>query len=330
MKKLIYLLGLIPLLSLSNCSRKDHHDPFTYVPPTDSLTVADCIRCIVLTDQQAPAIDIVDAGRNGRMMWSWYPGQSGIAGTDVDWFSNPDDAKPVYGGRFLLVNASGGGVALIRVADKKVLFYTHVGKNPHSSALLPDGNIVTASSTDNRLVISHVDTSAGPGQVYQKVISLPFAHNVVWDGRRQLLWSAADNKLYAFTYNFNCRQPDLTLKETFQLPGDDSHDLFPVYGKDSLWLTNPSGVFCVDMHTMKITSVNTSLQANIKSVSSGPPGWPVILMQPRVSWWSDRVLDLQGNIVFLQQGMKIYKARWFLPDAFSYSPADTTVRVCGG
>jgi hypothetical protein len=328
MKTFLYLLAVIPLLSLSDCS-KEHHGSFTYEPPSDTLSVADCIRCIVLTDQQAPAIDIVDAGRNGRMMWSWYPGQSNIPLADAGWFSNPDDAKPVYGGRFLLVNASGGGVALIRVADKKVVFFAHVGKNPHSSALLPDGNIVTASSTDNRLVITHVDTSVAAADVYQKVIPLPFAHNVVWDSKRQLLWSAAADSLYAFTYNFNCTQPDLAVKETFGLPGDNSHDLFPVYGKDSLWLTNPGGVYYVDMHTMQVSLVNTSLQSNIKSVSSGPAGWPVILMQPRVSWWSDRVLDLHGNIVFLQQGMEIYKARWFLPDAFSYAPGDTVFKSCG-
>ncbi|HEX5555313.1 MAG TPA: DUF6528 family protein [Chitinophagaceae bacterium] len=331
MKQILLLcLCCIPLMSLSDCRKKDSHS--AKVPagnqPVDTLAVGDCIRCIVLTDQAVPAIDIVDAGRSGKLIWFWEPSRSNIASGDVKWFSNPDDAKPVYNNKYLLINASGGGVALVRIADGKAVFYAYAGKNPHSSELLPDGNIVTASSTDNRLVVFHVDTTQGPDQVYKKVFDLPFAHNVVWDKKRQVLWAAGQNHLYEYTYNFNCKKPDLIPKDTFQLPGSEAHDLFPVYGKDSLWFTNPKGVYYIDMKTMDLSLAKFKYTENIKSVSSGPTGWPTIIMKPKVSWWSDEVMDSQGNKIFSRPGMKIYKARWLLPNLFSY-PEEGKMKVCG-
>lgn len=295
--------------------------------PPDSLRVADCRQCMVITDQAAPAIDIVDVGRHGQFVWSWRPDASNIDQDKIKWFSNPDDAKPVYGNKYLLINASGGGVALVRIADGKAVFYAHAGKNPHSSELLPDGNTVTASSTDNRLVIFHADTTTPAESVYRKVIPLPFAHNVVWDKKREILWSAGDDYLYAFQYNFNCNRPDLIKIDSFQLPGNDAHDLFPVYGKDSLWFTNPYGVYTIDLKTKKVIPVKFSQTENIKSVSSGPEDWPVIVMKPETKWWSDKVLDSKGNILFAQTGMKIYKARWFLPNVFSYNQ-DQNIIFC--
>ena len=283
--------------------------------------VAACVRCMVITDQAAPAIDIVDVGRGGKVVWSWTAAESNITPADVKWFTNPDDAKPVYDNRYLLVNASGGGVALVRIRDKKAVFYAHVGVNPHSSELLPDGNIVTASSTDNRLVIFHVDTLQAPNSGYRKVIPMPFAHNVVWDRSRQVLWSAGKGMLYKLGYNGDCAHPDLRFLDSVALPGTDAHELFPVYGKDSMFLTNPSSAYYLDMKTLTLSPIASYDPKNIKSLSAGPSGWPVLVMTPRVSWWSDEVRDLKGDVVYVKEGLKIYKARWLLENLFSYRPA---------
>lgn len=289
--------------------------------------VASCIRCLVITDQAAPAIDIVDVGQGGKTVWSWSPAASNIAQSQQKWFSNPDDAKPVYNNRYLLINASGGGVALVRIRDKKAVFYAHVGVNPHSSELLPDGNIVTASSTDSRLVIFHVDTLGTPDQGYRKVIPMPFAHNVVWDRSRQVLWSAGKDKLYKLHYNGDCQHPDLSFLDSLPLPGTDAHELFPVYGKDSLFLTNPSHAYYLNMKTLKLSELTSYDPKNIKSLSAGPSGWPTLVMTPRVSWWSDEVRDLKGDVLYTRQGLKIYKARWFVQNLFSY-PQDAAFRMC--
>jgi hypothetical protein len=49
-------------------------------------------------------------------------------------------------------------------------------------------------------------------------------------------------------------------------------------------------------------------------------------MKPKIKWWSDEVLNLQGNTIFQLEGLESYKARWFLPNEFSYN--NEGIKVC--
>lgn len=298
----------------------------TTITVSAQSAVDKCKQCIVLAEQSQHRIAIADVAKQ-QIIWEWQPAESNVKAAHVKWFSSPSDAKVVYDGKYILTCASGGGVALIRIADKKTVFYAYAGGNTHSIELLPDGNIVSASSTNNHLTLFKVDTLHFPEDVYQQQVPIAFGHNVVWDHKRQRLWSAAMHELIAFKYNFNCAQPGLVKDTVIQLPGTEAHDLFPVYGEDGMWLTNTTHVYQYDVATHQLKEDPTRFQAHIKSVSSGPEGFPVIIMQPKTSWWSDTVLDTNGKAVFKQEGLKIYKARWVLPNGFSY-PAKDKMRVC--
>jgi hypothetical protein len=173
------------------------------------------------------------------------------------------------------------------------------------------------------------DTSAYPLTGYTKKVTVADAHNVVWDKKRQVLWTASKNKLYSFTYNFNCAAPDLTLKDSLTLPASGCHDLFPLYGKDSLWLSTSSKVWAIDL-TNKTVSEQSALP-RVKSVSAGPgENYPTILLQSidgDQQWYSDKVIDLKGNTIFQLTGLKAYKARWLLHCGFSYDTV-SLVRLC--
>ena len=273
-------------------------------------------KLIVITDQALNRIIIVNAITK-EITWEWKPAEIENLTGNENWFEAPSDAKPVMNATCLLITASKGGVALVRIRDKKILFYAFAGGNTHSAAMLPDGNIVSASSTGNYLTIFQTDTLHFPGGVYQKKIFLPFAHNVVWDKKRQVLWTAGRNKIYSFKYNFNCNKPDLIPLDSILIPGTDAHDLYPVYGKELLWLTTPENVFIFNPANHNLIEIKGENIKNIKDVSSGPKSYSTIMMVPKEKWWTDEVNDEHGNIIYKKVGLKIYKARWLLPDSFS-------------
>ncbi|RAJ75596.1 hypothetical protein CLV59_109210 [Chitinophaga dinghuensis] len=278
--------------------------------------VESCDKCIVIAEQSQHRIVIADV-HSGKVIWEWRPDRSNVQSDHVKWFSNPSEAKVVYNRRYVLMTASGGGVALIRIADKKVVFYAYAGGNTHSAELLPDGNIVSASSTGNFLTVFRTDTTHFPDGVYTKQVPIEFGHNVVWDPGNNKLWSVGMSSIHAFRYNHNCAAPDLVTDTTIAMPGNEGHDLVPVYGEKRLWLTNASNVYYFDVNRKKLTPADRVLQDNIKSVSSGPAGFPTIVIRPKESWWTDEVLDAGAKTVFQHKGWKIYKARWVLPDTFS-------------
>jgi hypothetical protein len=288
--------------------------------------VRHCKKCMVIAEQSQNRIIIIDAATS-NILWEWKAGESNVRPEHVKWFNTPSDAKVVYNNQFVLMNASGGGVALIRIADKKTVFYAYAGGNTHSAELLPDGNIVTASSTGNYLMLFRTDTLQFPEQVYTKKIYITFGHNVVWDRKQQKLWSAGRDSMVVYRYNHNCRQPDLTVEQSFPIPGRDAHDLFPVYGsKSKLWMTVGENVYQFDVNTLKFEQAAV-LQQDIKSVSSGPDGYPTIVIKPKEQWWTDEILDASGKLVAGGAGWKIYKARWVLPNDFAY-PVKQQFKLC--
>lgn len=314
---------LFAAILFSGCSK--HNADQTEPPVLPPSTVKE----LVGADQAQNRVIIADVNTQ-KIIWDWNPATSAdISSTNAKWFVNMSDAKPVYNNKYILATASTGGVALVRIADKKAIFYAYAGNgNAHSAEVLPDGNIVVACSTQNYLMIFHTDTLHHPFAGYTKKITLADAHNVVWDNKRQLLWSASVDKIYGYQYNFNCSSPDLSLAETISLPVSGCHDLFPVYGKDSLWLSTSKQVWTVDLK--KKTVVQASSQERIKSVSSGPAGFPTIVLQSintDPQWWNDSVVDLNGTLVFKYAGLEMYKARWMLPNTFSYLP-NATVTIC--
>jgi len=273
-----------------------------------------------MADQSANRVAIADVDSRS-IVWEWMPMASNVRREDAKWFMNISDVKPVYDNKYVLTTASAGGVALIRIADKKTVFYAYGGNgNIHSAEVLPDGNIVIAASTGGYLMLLKTDTTVYPFSGYTKKYNQPDAHNVVWDKKRQILWSASGNKLYQYEYNFNRSAPDLILKDSMELPASGCHDLFPVGGSDALWLSTSSKVWMINLQNKTVNLL--SALPGIKSVSSGSgDNYPAMMIQAidgGKHWYNDKVIDFSGRTVFQLAGLKMYKARWLVVNNFSY------------
>lgn len=299
-----FICGLVFLASLNSCSQG-------YEKLKNSLIIA---------EQSEHRIIIADVN-TGTITWDWRASESNIKPEHVKWFNNPSDAKVVYDGDYVLMCASGGGCALIRISDRKTLFYAWGGVNPHSIEVLPDGNIVCASSTDNRLTVFKTDTTSSPENVISRSFHNLFAHNAVWDKKRNLLWTGCMDKIISYRYNFSCSDPVLTPVDSLAFDDRSGHDLFPVPGEDALFFTAHENLWKYDIEKKELFIIPTQYK-NIKSVSSQGAGKVPVINTPKEQWWTDEIIDLNGNSVFGKPGLKIYKARWAVYNTFSYKPGD--------
>ncbi|MBO9153031.1 DUF6528 family protein [Chitinophaga sp. GCM10012297] len=260
---------------------------------------------VLVTDQAAHRIIMADAN-TGTVYWEWKAGD--VAEDHKKWFSNPSDVKMVMDNRYVLTCASGGGVALVRLQDGKTVFYDYAGGNTHSAELLPDGNIVTASSTGNYLCVFRADTSGGyqQGRLKQKVF-LADAHNAVWYYGR--LWAGGRSKLYAFRYNNSRETPALHKEDSVKIPGKNAHDMIVAPASQTLWLSMEDTLLEFNPGSKKFAPVKSRLQHNVKSISPGH-GAPALVTVPKEQWWTDEIHDTEGRSILKKEGWKIYKARW--------------------
>ena len=280
---------------------------------------------IVCAEQFSTRVIIFDAdqedwNKSEAMLWDFDPFyHREIKNDELRSFGAVSDAKPVMNMTHLLITASGGAVCLIRLEDKKVIFYGFAGGNTHSAELLPDGNIVSASSSGNYLRL--FDRKNGTESDFE----LKDAHGAVWDRKRDVLWSSS---LYGITrWEYNGRE--LKRGETYNPFGGEEkfhgHDLYPVYGEDKLFMTGKNvAVFNPETCIFeRLVPVN-----GIKCITKNRQG-ELLVTQPNEAWWTDIVSLFGGEDGQLtpyrsRKNMRFYKARWVMPNPFSEPDADET------
>ena len=276
----------------------------------------------VLAEQSSRAIVIRDA-ETQKNIWSWDPYSANISSAHQNWFINPSEVKPVFNRRYILMTASGGAVALIRLSDHKLMFYAYSGRNPHSAEILPDGNIVTANSGSGEINTFVTDTVRVLG-MKANTVKLGNAHNIVWDKKRKCIYATATIKagisaLFRLEYNGDQTNPKLIRqKRIFTFKKESGgHDLFPVYGEeDKLWLTAASAVYQFDVSTDIPTCEKMYDLGGIKSICNGPKG--ILMLKPTEQWWAEGLVNEKSEALFNMSSAKIYKGRWMIDNTFSY------------
>ncbi len=262
-----------------------------------------------------------DWNRPEAVVWDWEPSDSPEISPDhYGWFGYISEVKPVLGGSALLTVSSAGGVALVRLSDKKALFYAHAGGNTHSAALLPDGNIVTASSNGNYLRLFVVpEKFVSADEVKSETYPFTDTHGVVWDKAREILWVLGGEEIAGYRYSGPKESPSLTRVFIETLPEELSggHDLYPLpdSGTTLIFTTN-RGIGIFDTQEREIALLDPI--QHVKSVSLNPEGG-LIVMVPKEEWWSDSILYWSTGTpeVGTLSDARFYKARWWLPNHFS-------------
>lgn len=310
----------------------------TPTPDPGPIPEPDKLPLLVLTDQDGFGST---KGEHNRVVminpetleevWSWQPEDSGLS-SFKSILGQPDECKPVYGRTCILITSSGGGVALIRIADKKALFYSFPGKisegwNPHSAEVLPDGNIAVACSSGNHILFYKFSKTTPYVANPSATLSVKDAHNVVWDYEGNCLWYAEGNAVCNCTYSCNGGVISVKEKERFinnSMPSTAlPHDLAPELGTNRFYISyHPTQVYTFDIKSKTFAKLSSSEYATerIKSFSFGPDGVPAIVQSAvsEANWTSSKTLYLDGRVFLDYDNYLIYKSRWFVENTFSY------------
>ncbi len=182
-----------------------------------------------------------------NVVWSFRP--TGNEGKTANSMSGAKFRTGTVFGDVVLMCASGGYASMVTYPEKKVIWQVaKSGTNPHSIEILPDGNLVVASSTGATVRLYHTaellqdpDAAVSTGVDYE----LKGAHGVLWDPKYQCLWAVGDDELVAYTLSGTGKSLQLVLDETRgrKLPAGGGHDLSADFSDpDHLWVTVNSKV----------------------------------------------------------------------------------------
>lgn len=211
----------------------------------------------------------------------------------------------------VLVTAWGRAAMLSRHSER-VLWAATPGGNPHAIERLPGGVIVTASSA------GYLRLYRPPSTTAFKKVPLPGAHGVLYDSKREVLWTVGDKRLVRYRITGSGTGTRLHKVATKAIRGL-GHDLQPVYGDpDSLWFTDTYGVYRFDIPAKTFHEVDGA--NGVKSYVSQPSGLRARTRAdhggPRK--WAGPTVDFfraSGDKAFsrTRRGAEFYKVRIWTP-----------------
>ncbi len=235
-----------------------------------------------------------------------------------------------YGGYVVAAACGQGYFCLIDYETKECLYsYSDSTEvNPHAVELLPDGNMVVASSVGNSVTI--YAATQGDNRGYFARYYLKSAHGLLWDSNLNVLWALGMNELVAYKLSGTIEKPELVVEKMYDVPTkieEEGHDLYPIYGEDNkLWITVSKEVYQFDTVTGTFSTdflLNNKVRGQYnKSIGNQPFSDTVVVAYPSEgnSWRTDtihlfRPVD-KGNYALeshTQKGTGYYKARVWYP-----------------
>lgn len=187
--------------------------------------------------------------------------QLGLSPSDMD---HLDDCKPIDGNTRILATSSHHWAVIINYATKEVEFWAKQCANAHSAEVLPGNKLVVACS-DPCDQLQLYDRSR-PNELLQS-ISLPSAHGVVWNEKRQRLYAIGKKKLGIYRLeDADTDTPRLVEEASVTTPKTGTHDL-TVVDENTLCVSGrDSNLFDIDTREFTLLTQFSGRTA-IKSVN---------------------------------------------------------------
>jgi hypothetical protein len=258
---------------------------------------------------------VLDLDRNPpAKVWTWKAADRPELPAHMrDKFRTTDECKPLDGGRRILVTASSDGVAVVEHPSGRVTFYAQAA-NAHSAELLPNDRIVVAAShrpnaAGDRLILFDLDKPERP--LYQTELS--WAHAVLWDEQRQILWALSSDDLRAYRLkNWSGGGPELEKLAAYPLPDTGGHDLQPVPGTALLTVTTERRCWLFDRDARRLSPhPQLAAERNVKCIVHNPRTGQVLWIQAEGgNWWTEKLRFLNPERLVQLPGEHLYKARW--------------------
>lgn len=318
MRKL--LVSLIPaVFAFCSCQEKEKPIVLDFDNPGEPVEYTDEMRFAYVERSEAGIYNL----NTKNVEWKWTAADSPALSAYIKYFDNLDEIKPVNHCEDMLICSTSGGVAMVHIADKSIRFFALPMGQPHSIELLPDGNIVVATSVANdgngNMLKVYKMPSAGEDVFVASQTSAVdnySGHNAVWDNYNDVLWATSDKVINIYAYDKKALK--LKLYQSIDLPSSNAHELFPVHGEEKMWLTTGGAIFKFDIYTYECTKVASRYSSNVKCISSGPTGFPTLIIWPKTDYYTDTIIDISGGTHYFRENAKFYKVRWLLDNDFSY------------
>jgi len=244
-------------------------------------------------------------------VWEWKAsdGEETWGAEFTPRFGTLDECKVVDGGKKLLVTASSGGVCLIDIASKKVLFHA-AAENAHSAELLPGGRIAVALSLNpegNAIELYDIDS---PGRRLFRD-SLYSAHGAVWMPEAERLY-VLGNEIRAYALkDWDTSSPSLECTGVWKGPTRHGHDLSRISDHELLF-SNSRRAIIFDIRDTSFTRFPLLEDTpGVKSVNYDPASGQLIYTRGEINWWTHHVYSLQPDWHLTIDSINVYKVRVF-------------------
>ena len=158
------------------------------------------------------------------LLWSWdATSAASVVGLASNRMDHIDEAKPIDGGKKLLITSSYQWAVILDIATKQVEWFSNNVTNAHSADLLP-GDLVAVAVSDGGDAVKLFSRKTS-NQVLG-TYPLESGHGVVWSDKMQRLYAIGSSSLQVYKLNGGS-SPSLELEKTVSTKGYSTglHDL---------------------------------------------------------------------------------------------------------